>query len=114
MVCFVRQGAGAYQADRRTLLIPAYKGDAVAPSLPQSIKGVIVNIKAIKLVKTCALFVAIGLGGCGGSGGEPTDVLAANCASGVAAKSLCTAITPATTTTTTASASLTLALTDQS
>jgi hypothetical protein len=50
----------------------------VAPSSPQSIKGVIVNIKAIKLVKTCALFVAIGLGGCGGSGGEPTDALAAN------------------------------------
>ncbi|MFD2270640.1 hypothetical protein ACFS07_04545 [Undibacterium arcticum] len=68
----------------------------MAPSLPQSIKGVIVNIKAIKLIKTCALFVAVGLGGCGGSGGEPTNVLAANCASGVAAPSSCTAITPAT------------------
>lgn len=36
--------------------------------LPQSIKGAIVKTKAIKLIKTCALFMALALTACGGSG----------------------------------------------
>lgn len=47
---------------------PIKKGDPVAPFLPKLIKGAIVNIKAMMLVKTCALFAALTLTACGGGG----------------------------------------------
>lgn len=47
---------------------PTKKGETVAPFLPKLIKGAIVKTKAIWLIKTAALFAALALTACGGSG----------------------------------------------
>ena len=48
--------------------MPIKKGEAVAPFLPKFIKGEIVKTTAIGIVKITALFAALTLSACGGSG----------------------------------------------